>query len=170
MFWSLHNTYCCTKQRKKCVGYLPPLMRQESVRTKRQTSPLWPEYISKGLCWTLPRSWRRWYTPISAAWDRNSTSPSSCNHGISLTEQNTANINSHLDKSQKHADNCSVFIIYFSCQLQHESLKWDIVNNSLTWFSIWGQQPFCRSHDTSFELFLLSPLAGCEDICKDSKF
>ena len=36
-----------------------------------------------------PRSWRRWYAPISAAWDRKRASPSSCNHGNSLRTKDT---------------------------------------------------------------------------------
>lgn len=63
---------------------LPPLIRWDTVRTKRQTSPSWPEKISDGLCWSLLEPWWSRYAPIWAAWDKNSKSRSSCNHGNSL--------------------------------------------------------------------------------------
>ena len=59
-------------------------MRCVSVRTNLHTSSWCPENRANRLCWNLPLLGRRWYAPMSAAWDRYSTSPSSCIHGNKL--------------------------------------------------------------------------------------
>lgn len=66
--------------------YPPALMRCESVKTNLHTSSWCPENRAKRLCWNLPLplSGVRWYAPMSAAWERYSTSRSNCSHGNKL--------------------------------------------------------------------------------------